>query len=151
MAWITTFLTPYLMPLIAILLGCIGIQTWRLDSAQEALSKISQTAETYQTQTDKNLEVLRESIPIMVDKARDNAVNTYVKRYGDAGCNHDSGDLPNRVLPSSYGETNGSSGANETTGKQLACTTEFIASCAADAQTIIEWQRWVKLNDLEVK
>jgi hypothetical protein len=151
MGWITTFLTPYLVPLIVILFGCIGIQTWRLDSAQKDLASLKSSAQSYQTQTDKNLEVLRESIPIMVDKARDNAVSAYVKRYGDAGCNNVPSNLSNGVLPSSHGETSSSSGVNETTIKQLACTSEFIANCAADAQTVIEFQRWVRLNNLEVK
>jgi hypothetical protein len=151
MGWITTYLGQFLMPLILILLGCIGLQTWRLDSAQKDLATLKSSASIYQEQTDKNLEVLRESIPVMVDKARQNAVNAYRNRYPDIDCSVLSGHTSNGLLPSSPSQTSGSTGANETSVKQLACSSEFIANCAADAQTVIEWQRWSKLNGLEVK
>ena len=133
--------------LIALLLGCLMIQTMRLDSANHELEIIKIQTQAAKETSNATIEKLRESIPVMVSQAQTNAVANYKKRFGVA-----CGLRPGGLLPYSGGEAGSSKGTNEASADAMADPAiELAKQCGETTALYNAWQEWAKSNDLKVK
>jgi hypothetical protein len=125
------------------------LQTSRLKSAQETLAEIQRVATEAQTQTEANLETIRQAVPLMVDAASKNAVSNYRKRYSNLPATGCVPAVPSGVRPEGGDSAPPSAGgpANPS-GECVAPDPEFIKACARDAGRLMLWIELCKLNPL---
>jgi hypothetical protein len=125
------------------------LQTNRLKSAQETLAQIKATAQAAQNQTEKNLETIRQAVPLMVDAASKNAVSNYRKRYSNLPATGCVLAVPGGVRPEGGDSAPAStSELAHPSGERMALDPEFIQACARDAGRLMLWIELCKLNPL---
>jgi hypothetical protein len=136
---------------ISCLVGLLALQTTRLDSAKAELSEIQRVANEAQTQTEANLETIRNAIPVMVSQAQAGAVRNYCARHPDRCRPAVANPVPERVRPDSGSEATSSSGVDETcTYPIFARPTDelkdLIRECAATTALYNAWRELCTLN-----
>lgn len=138
--------------LAAVLLG-VTILKHQRDSAREELRILrnavvaaKKVSDEYKELTDANLNTLRTSIPLMVEQVKKDAFTNFRRKYPNAGAGC-SGPLrlPNVSIGAPTFDPAGSTESLD------GCPQEFILNAATDAALLAEWQRWARLNRLEVK
>lgn len=151
---ILNLITGYWKPLlVAALMALLMVQSQRLTIARATvlelntrISAANQIAQSYQEETERNLDTLRTALPRMVEIAQANAVINYKAKFGNrliASCTGPSG-----VLPS--GNQAGIDPADSSQGID-GISEEFILDCAHDTALLVGWQAWAKLNHLPIK
>ena len=108
----------------------------KLDEAEKARKEV-------QDRSDSALKKLNDEHTINIRKAKDNAYRNFLARYGDSICV-----LPD---PARSDKTNPAGGSETSDGTATERMASYATDCAIDATTVIEFQRWVRLNKLPVE
>jgi len=118
----------------------------RLDTKIAEIQSMKDAAQAYQDQSETNRRVISESIPIMVEQAKNEAWKNWKARYGtgNAACGIRIDSL--LTAEHSAGQADSTQGTDATSGEQLA-----IEACARDAGRLDGWIRWAELNQLPVE
>ena len=112
----------------------------------------------------RTLETINADHSILLAQAKSTAVSNYLKAHppgaavasvslpgGAAGDGRPGLRMPANSAIAAYSGTANSSGPPDASATECVPPDAFIQSCAQDALTVTEWQRWARMNHLPVE
>ena len=108
---------------------------------------LTDTAQIFREASERIAKETNDGIPKLVEQARKTAYANFQKKYGtgNAACGL-TGRLPN--LPTGTDEAHSASKPDEASTDPVA---DFAGQCSETTVMLVEFQRWVRLNDLPVQ